>query len=259
MLNREESSNLYDYPFYYEVAFGFRNISREVDFFEQCIKKFSKIKVKKVLDIGCGPSPYMAELAKRCYAFSGLDLSKAMLDYSLEKARKAGIKIKTIHGDMRNFKTEEKFDFAFCMLGSIEIESNSDFLSHLGSVAACLESGGLYLIDAAIQFDWTRLGGESWTVIKNGLTVNVTWATMPTNYVEQKMMERIIVEAIEDGKPKIFKMEKMGKITFPQEFLELVEKHGKFEFLGWYNNFDLTQPLEKATRFNRPITLLRRK
>jgi hypothetical protein len=54
-------------------------------------------------------------------------------------------------------------------------------------------------------------------------------------------------------------MEKMGKITFPQEFLELVEKHGKFEFLGWYNNFDLTQPLEKATRFNRPITLLRRK
>ena len=160
---------------------------------------------------------------------------------------------------MSSFKTKEKFDFIFCMLGSISVESSTDFLSHLNSVATCLKNGGLYLIDAAIQFDWSRLGGESWTIIKNGLTVNVTWMVVPANYVEQKIVEKLIVEAIENGKPKIFKMEKMGKITFPQEFLELVEKHGKFEFLGWYNNFDLTQPLEKATRFNRPITLLRRK
>lgn len=251
--------NLYDSPFYYDVAFGFRDISKEVDFFEERIRKFSKIKVNKVLDIGCGPSPYMLELVKRGYAFTGLDLSSAMLDYSLKKARKAGIKIKTIHADMRSFKTKEKFDFVFCMLGSISVESSTDFLSHLNSVATCLKNGGLYLIDAAIQFDWSRLGGESWTIIKNGLTVNVTWMVVPANYVEQKIVEKLIVEAIENGKTKIFKMEKMGKITFPQEFLELIEKHGKFQFLGWYNNFDLTQPLEKATRFNRPITLLRRK
>lgn len=164
---KKTTLDLYDNPFYYEVAFSFRDIGREVDFFERCLRKFSKIKVKKVLDIGCGPSPYMLELAKRGYAFAGLDLSKAMLEYSLKKARKAGVKIKTIHADMRSFKTREKFDFAFCMLGSIAIESNRDFLSHLDSVAGCLRSGGLYLIDASINFDWTSIGSQSWTVIKN--------------------------------------------------------------------------------------------
>ncbi len=91
MGEKDMTLDLYDNPFYYEAAFSFRDISREVDFFEQCVKKFSKIKVGTVLDIGCGPSPYMLELVKRGYAFAGLDLSKAMLEYSLEKARKAGL------------------------------------------------------------------------------------------------------------------------------------------------------------------------
>jgi len=256
---KKKSLSIYDNPFYYDVAFSFRDISKEVGFFERCFRKFSKIEVKKVLDIGCGPSPYMMELAKRGYAFAGLDLSKPMLEYSLKKARKAGIKIKTIHADMRNFKAGEKFDFAFCMLGSVESESNEDFLSHLDSVASCLKSGGIYLIDAAVQFDWTRVGSENWTVIKDGLVVNVSWSATPINYVEQKEIEKVAVEAVENGKAKIFRNEKIGKIIFPQEFLELVEKNGKFEFVGWYNNFDLTQPLEKTTRFNRPMTVLRRK
>ena len=256
---KEKPLDLYDHPFYYEVAFGFRDISREVGFFEQCIKKFSKIKVEKVLDIGCGPSPYMLELAKHGYAFVGLDLSKAMLEYSLEKARKAGIKVKAVHADMRNFKIEERFDFVFCMLGSIAIESNEDFVSHLESVAGCLRSGGLYLIDASINFDWTGLGRERWTVIKNGLIVDVTWEQTPINLVEQKIIDRVVVEVIGEGKTRVLKTEKVDKIVFPQEFLELVEKNGEFEFAGWYNNFNLADSLEKAKKINRPTTLLRRK
>ena len=103
------------------------------------------------------------------------------------------------------------------------------------------------------------MGSESWTIIRDGLTVNVSWSAVPINYVEQKEMQRIVVEVIEEEKTKIFRMEKIGKIIFPQEFLGLVEKNGRFEFLGWYNNFDLAQPLEKSTRFNRPITVLERK
>ncbi|MDH5481285.1 MAG: class I SAM-dependent methyltransferase [Candidatus Bathyarchaeota archaeon] len=259
MGKKEETLEVYASPFYYEVAFSFRDIKIEVDFFEQCIRNISRTRVKKIIDIGCGPSPYMFELVKRGYAFTGLDISKAMLNYSLEKARKAGIRIKTILADMRNFRSKEKFDFAFCMLGSIEVESNKDFLSHLDSVAGCLKGGGLYLIDASIQFDWTKLSPQNWTIIKNGLTINVTWEAVPISHVGQKIIERLLLEVIEGEKGKTLKMENVGKIIFPQEFLELVEKQGKFEFVGWYNNFDLTQPLEKAASFNRPTTLLRKK
>lgn len=251
--------SLYENPFYYDIAFSFRDVRKEVDFFEQCINKFSKIKVKKVLEIGCGPSPYLIELGKRGYSFTGLDKSRAMLKYSLEKAHKAGIKLEIIHADMRNFRSMEKFDFAFCMLGSIHVESNEDFLSHLTSMSNCLKKGGLYLIDACCRFNWLRVEGENWTVIKEGLTVNVTYEENVLNMVEQKSLERITVEVIEDGKTKVFQEETIFKVIFPQEFLELVNKNGKFEFVGWYNNFDLDQPLERATKFNRPITLLRRK
>jgi len=259
MNSDNKSVDLYDCPVYYEVAFGFRDLSKEVDFFEECIKTFSKIPVKKVLDVGCGPCPYMTELVKRGYIFSGLDLSKAMLDYSLEKAQKADIRIETIHADMRNFTVDEKFDFVFCMLGSISIESNKQFLSHLDSVANCLRNGGIYLVDASINFDWTQLGRQEWTVAEDGLTLNIVWEQELVNLIKQLVIDRVMVKAVGKDGEKLFKTEKVEKIIFPQEFLELVKGNSKFEFLGWYNNFSLDEPLEKAKSTNRPITLLRRK
>jgi len=260
MERKSKSPNLYDNPYYYELAFSFRDIGKEVDFFERCIKKFSKISVKEVLDVACGPNPYMPELVKRGYAFTGLDLSDAMLKHSMDKAKKAGIKAKMIHADMRTFRTGEKFDFVFCMLGSIAVESTGDFLSHLDSVAGCLRKGGLYLIDGSVNFDWTGLGSQSWTIVKEGLTVNVSWEPVPINLVQQKIIDRCTVEVIEEGrKTKVFRTERLDKIIFSQEFLELVEKNGKFEFVGWFNNFSLAEPLENAKKINRPMTLLRRK
>lgn len=250
--------SLYENPCYYDLAFSFRDIKEEVNFFEQCIKKFSKIKVEKVLEIGCGPSPYLLELAKRGYVFTGLDMSKKMLEYSVEKAEKAKIEIETIHADMCSFKCKDKFDFVFCMLGSIAAKSNKDFLSHLSAVSDCLNKGGLYLIDGAANFNWVQLSKENWTILKEDLTINVTWEEIPVNFVEQKVLERCTVEAIKDEETKILKEETIVKVTFPQEFLELVNKNKQLEFIGWYNNFDLTQPLDKATKFSRPITLLRR-
>ena len=58
---------------------------------------------------------------------------------------------------------------------------------------------------------------------------------------------------INDGKTKT------GRGIFLQEFLELVEKNGRFEFIGWCNSFYLERPIEKRAKFSRPITLLRRK
>jgi len=38
-----------------------------------------------------------------------------------------------------------------------------------------------------------------------------------------------------------------------------VEKNGKFEFMRGFNNFDLNQPLEEASKIDRPVVLIRRK
>ena len=75
---------VYDNPKYYEIAFSFRDIPKEVDFIEQIIAKESKIPVKSFLEIASGNSPHMKELCKRDYSYIGLELSKQMIEYSRE-------------------------------------------------------------------------------------------------------------------------------------------------------------------------------
>ena len=73
--------NLYQHPKYYEVAFSFRNIPQEVDFFESAIEKFSRIKVKSFFELASGTSPYLEEWHKRGYRYIGLDKSSEMLAF----------------------------------------------------------------------------------------------------------------------------------------------------------------------------------
>jgi hypothetical protein len=55
---------VYDQPLYYEIAFSYQDVKRQVDFFEEVARKYSKVPVRRFLDIACGPSPQLRELAK---------------------------------------------------------------------------------------------------------------------------------------------------------------------------------------------------
>jgi ubiquinone/menaquinone biosynthesis C-methylase UbiE len=97
---------LYDHPRYYEIAMSFRDIPHEVDVFEECFKKFSRVPVKSVLEIACGNAPHLEELAKRGYRYTGLDLNEAMLAYSGEKAKRLGVDAQFVRSRMSAFRIE---------------------------------------------------------------------------------------------------------------------------------------------------------
>ena len=65
-------NEVYHNPRYYELAFSFRDIPAEVDVCEALIKQYSRIPVSQVLELGCGPAPYLEELARRGYTYVGL-------------------------------------------------------------------------------------------------------------------------------------------------------------------------------------------
>ena len=73
-------------------------------------------------------------------------------------------------------------------------------------------------------------------------------------------MVRNTLSANIDDEGKMLELETIDVVRtiFPQEFLLLVEKSKNFEFVGWWNNWNLGEPIEKAVRITRPITLLRR-
>lgn len=252
---------IYNQPLYYEIAFSFVNPKKQVDNFEKIIKKFSKIKVKRFLDIACGPALQLREIAKRGYEAIGLDLSRKMLGYLKRKAKKEGIKIEAVEADMTKFKLKNKADFAFIMMGSLVVKSNDEFLSHLDSVALSLNKGGLYFIqNKYLDYEEAK---ASWKMEKDGIKVKTTYKSDFKNALNQIYAEKITLEVNDNGKRRKFINKRDVKFIFPQEFKTLVEFNNKFEFLGWWkatpNVWDLNKPLEKAKNLNGNIILLRKK
>jgi SAM-dependent methyltransferase len=253
---------IYKNPLYYEIAFGFVDAKQQVDNFEKIIDKFSRIEVARFLDIACGPSLQLREIARRGYLAVGLDLYPEMLAYLRKKAKEEGLKIETVKADMCEFRLKEKVDFAFIMMGSLDVESNDRFLTHLDSVASSLKRGGLYFIQNLI-FDWTRDRKQSWTMERDGIAVRTSFEYKFKDKLRQISTEKMKLEVNDNGKKERFCQEEDLKFIFPQEFKTLLRLNGKFEFIGWWkgncNTWHLDQPLEKAKDLGDNMVLLRRK
>lgn len=254
---------LYKHPLYYEIAFSFFDVKKQVDCFEKIIRDFSKVKVRRFLDVACGPSFQLRELARRGYACVGLDSSPEMLAYLREKAEEEGLKIETVQADMCDFDLEEKMDFAFIMMGSLAVESDAKLLSHLDSLTTCLKRGGLYFIQNK-TVDWTGSGEQAWTMERNGIVVKTRWSTEWKDLVSQVYLEKTVVEVDDHGRKIKFEDSEELKFVFPQEFKTLVKMNGKFEFLGWWEGTEsawfFDKPLERSKPPNNiNMALLRRK
>ena len=249
--------SLYKHPQYYDIAFSFRNIPSEVDFFEQAIRKFSKIKVDKVFELASGNSPFLEEWHKRGYKYVGLDSSKEMLDFVRSRAKDAKIEAQFFLEDMNTFSLKGlRVDLSYVSLGSMYATSNNEFLKHLNCVAKTLKTGGLYILDGVVWFNILHNNKQSWTITKSGIKVKTTFRAEILDPVAQTFQERAVLEMNDHGKKKRIESHSNRKFFFPQEFLTLIKLHARFEFLGWFNNFNINQP---ATVKGRQAVVLRKK
>jgi SAM-dependent methyltransferase len=254
---------IYKHPLYYEIAFSFFDVKRQVDAFELVIKEYSRIKVRRFLDVACGPSLQLREVTKRGYEGVGLDSAPEMLNYLSERVKEEGCRIETVQAGMCNFRLGKKADFAFIMMGSLVVESNEKLLDHLDSVACSLNRGGLYFIQNK-AVDWTATGEQSWEAERDGIKVKTSYNTHWKDILSQISTEELSLEVDDHGKKVSLESKEDSKFVFPQEFKALIELNGKFEFLGWWEGNESTwfldKPLEKAKPpSNINMVLLRRK
>jgi len=247
----------YRYPHYYEIALAPSDLGCEVDFLEAVIGKFSKTTVRRVFELAAGTAPYLEEWHQRGYSYCGLDLSPQMVEFAREKARRLGIEASFVLGDMRDLDPGlGTFDLAYVLLGSLYVRSNAEFLDHLDRMAAVLAPGGLYLLDSFVWFRIFHDYKRSWTRRKGGVTVHTRYRAELTDPVAQTYDECLTFTVDDHGKPVIINGRVPAKVFFPQEFLALIELSGRFEFLGWYNDFSFTAELKPEGRH---LAILRRR
>ena len=230
----------------------------EVDVFEDVIRTYSLIPVSKVFELGCGPAPHLEELARRDYEYLGLDLSPDMLAYAETKAQAIKASARFHQADMTDFELTEQVDFAFVLLGSLQARNTAELVSHFDSVGRVLKSGGLYLLDWCINFTPNTEVSESWEMAKGPVKVKTTFQTKLIHPVEQVTEETLTLEISDGVVQDVIRESWVRREIYPQEFLMFMANRIDFEFIGWWNDWDLTQTLDGVREINRPITVLRR-
>lgn len=261
-ITMHQEEDCYDHPRYYEVAFSFRDIPHEAGVIERTIQEFAHGSVSSLLQLACGPSQHMVELSRRGLHFEGLDISEKMLEYSRQRAAAADIDAVFHRQSMVNFQLSHPVDYVFIALGDLYVRSTEELKSHLASVASALRSGGLFLLDWCIQFEPARMfdpKGEAWEMSRDGVRVEAAVRMKPFDHPRQLFEERLHIHVVDGDATLSLASHSIKRAVYPQEFLELMANMGQFEFVGWWNNWNLEDPLTAASeRIFRPITLLRR-
>lgn len=173
------SSNIYDYPRYYDLVFG-SDWRAEFGFLTRCFGLYATGQVKRVFEPACGTGRLIYRYALAGYDVSGLDLNERAVDFCNQRLVKHGFPASAFVADMSDFSLKKKVDAAFNTINSFRhLLTEKQAVGHLRCVAASLRKGGIYVLG----FHITPLKGETtdaeaWSAQRGQLCVNTRmWTT----------------------------------------------------------------------------------
>lgn len=250
---------IYDSPAYYELAFSYRDIVREVDVMEECIRRYAQVPVSRVLEICCGHAPHVEEFHRRGYGYTGVDKSASMLARAKTRADACGCEATFIKADITSFTVPAPAEFAFVALASLYVVSTGGLCAHFRAMSEALRRGGLYLLEWCVDFDPMVDVVDSWEVERDGVHIRASYWSRSVNRIEQLYEDTLHLEIDDHGTHFALQDKSLRRRIFPQEFLAFVRDHTPFEFIGWWNDWDLAQPLTGEHGVDRPIIVVRKR
>jgi SAM-dependent methyltransferase len=172
------TTNLYDYPRYYDLVFG-SDWKAEFDFLRRAFDKFAAGRVRRVFEPACGTGRLLFRFALAGYEVSGLDLNPRAVDYCNKRLARRGKRAAAFLGNMAEFALPRSVDAAFNMINSFRhLLSEQQALAHLRCVAAALRPGGIYVLGLHLTpTEGTPLAQESWSARRGHLGINTRLRT----------------------------------------------------------------------------------
>jgi SAM-dependent methyltransferase len=105
-------------------------------------------RVRSACDLACGTGTTALEFARRGIKVFAVDLSPTMCALTREKARRAGLPITVIRGDMRTFRLPEKVELVTCEYDAVNhVPLRSDLARVARAVTRALQPGGYFYFD----------------------------------------------------------------------------------------------------------------
>ena len=125
-------------------------------------------RARRVLDLGCGPGLYLAQLAGLGYSGCGIDFSPASIQYA--RANLPG-GIHLVEGDLRTVDFGTGFDLVMMLYGELNVFSPEECAGILTKAQNALNPGGRILVEIQTFEAVQKLGrsGDTWYKSENGL------------------------------------------------------------------------------------------
>ncbi|HCC37604.1 MAG TPA: methyltransferase type 11 [Treponema sp.] len=166
-----------------EVADGITRLAR-MDLYSNPAKHRT---APRLLDLCCGFGRVSAELSRRGFTVTGVDITESYLNAAREEAAYEKLDIEYVNCDARNFSRNDFFDIAVNLYISLGYsEDSNDDLQILRNVKDSLKSGGVFIIETLgkeiavrdfVEAEWFERAGftvlteyealDSWTRLKN--------------------------------------------------------------------------------------------
>ncbi|HEY1098659.1 MAG TPA: class I SAM-dependent methyltransferase [Myxococcota bacterium] len=148
----------YDDARAYDVAFGYRDVAFELDFIVDAASRCLGHRPTSAIELASGPGAHATALAQRGVKTLALDLSAPMIQRVHDNAKRLGVDVTGIVGDMADFVLPQRVELAFNLLTSISYLLTTEQLhGHFRSVSDALVDGGCYVVENNHPNDfWTR-------------------------------------------------------------------------------------------------------
>ena len=253
------TERVYTHPKYYEIAYSFRDLAAEVGAFDMIRTRYAASTLgKRVLEIGCGSAPHLREFSRLGYTYLGLDISEDMLNAARERAAGFPGHSEFLRASLTDFRLGEPVDCAVVFLGSLYVVSTEDLRCHFDCVSSALRPGGIYVLDWCVDFVPATDLCETWSEEQDGVRVVATYHAASLDRAQQTYRETLTLEVFDKGRDFILHETAIKRAIYPQEFLFFLELRKDFEFVGWWNAWDLNQPLGEAASCYRPVVAVRK-
>ncbi|MGA2134785.1 MAG: class I SAM-dependent methyltransferase [Bryobacteraceae bacterium] len=128
--------------------------------------------VESACDLACGTGTTALELARQGIRMFAVDLSARMCRIAREKARRAGMPLRVIQADMRNFRLPRPVDLITCEFDAINhVPRRADLRRVAQSAARALTPGGWFFFDVNNAAGFKRYWSGNFWIEKPGVVV----------------------------------------------------------------------------------------
>lgn len=175
-----ERVRVYDLPEIYDIAFGYRDVAREVAVLLRWYADFAgSPPPQRIVELACGPATHALTFAQTGAEVIAIDRADGMCAYAAKRAKAAGIALEVACADMTEFVVPAPCDLAISMLDSVShLTSLDQMVDHLKAVHAALRPGGLYIAEMAHPGDFMTRRPRTvtrWVQRRGDTEVRIAW------------------------------------------------------------------------------------